>query len=555
MSIKNIILKIKKIVEINHLEYWLVFLFLFLALTWIMNTPSLLCPDGFFHTKMAMMIKDQGIIQNFPWTQYTTYNNFFVNQHFGYHIILIPFLLIPSPTNLDSFGLEIEPLIKTKLAAILLASLVFLTVYWLLKKWKVRKPFLYILILFLSNGFLMRISLTRAPAVSIIVLFLAIYFISRGKWRPLAIISFIYVWLYGAFPLLILAVIFYILGKLFYSILQNREKINARFLIKNIFSRPNIIILASVLSGIILGLTLNPYFPKTYYFHWFELTHIAIINYYAKIGVGAEWYPSDPTFFLVTNFPIILLWMVAVAYFASNAKKQSKKTWFLALLSFFFLLYTLKARRNIEYFAPLALIFSALVLDNLFRVANWPEIKNKIKNLFHGKSSAALFGTSLILIGIIGFGIKSFFDQSFLQIKNEYQKSLNESIPYTHLQKTTWWIKNNIPAKEIIYQQRWDTFPFLFYFDTEHYYINGLDQTFMYAFSKDLFEKWQKISQNKIGAQEISQIVKNDFRSFWFLLEKREFGSSYKPLKLKLDHSPFFFKTYEDEEAAVYNLR
>ena len=77
----------------------------------------------------------------------------------------------------------------------------------------------------------------------------------------------------------------------------------------------------------------------------------------------------------------------------------------------------------------------------------------------------------------------------------------------------------------------------------------------MYAFSKDLFEKWQKIIRSEIGAQEISQIVKNDFHSSWFLLEKREFGGSYKPLKLKLDHSPFFIKTYEDEEAAVYNLR
>jgi len=555
MSVRNIILKIKNFIEINHLEYWLVFLVIFLIFVWIMNYPSLLCPDGFFHTKMAMMIKNQGIIQNFPWTQYTTYNNFFVNQHFGYHLILIPFLLIPSPANLDSFGLEIEPLIKTKLAAIVLASLVFLTIYWLLKKWKVKKPFWYILILFLSNGFLMRVSLTRAPAASIIVLFLAIYFISREKWWPITIIGFIYVWLYGAFPLLILAAIFYIIGKLFYSILQTREKINSRFVLKNIFSRPNIIILISVLSGIILGLTINPYFPKTYYFHWFELTRIAIINYYAKIGVGAEWYPPDPASFLITNFPLILIWIVAVAYFASNAKKQSKESWFLGLFSFFFMVYTLKARRNIEYFGPSALVFSAIVLDNLFRGANWQEIKNKIRNIFQGVSAAPIFGLSLILLGVIIFGVKNFFDQSFLEIKNEYKKSLQETSPYTHLQKTTWWIKNNIPAKEIIYQQRWDAFPFLFYFDTDHYYINGLDQTFMYAFSKDLFEKWQKISQDKIDAQEISQIVKNDFHSSWFLLEKRGFDNSYKPLKLKLDHSPFFIKTYEDEEAAVYNLR
>ncbi len=125
----SVLKKIYHFIKINKLGSFIFFAFIFIILLWIALPPNLTCPDGFYHTKMAILMKEQGVVKNFPWMYFTTYRENFVDQHFGYHLFLIPFLFLPSPKNLDAFSLETEPLLKTKLAAVILSSFVFLLIY------------------------------------------------------------------------------------------------------------------------------------------------------------------------------------------------------------------------------------------------------------------------------------------------------------------------------------------------------------------------------------------------------------------------------------------
>ena len=66
----------------SWLSYLVIFSIGFIVFLWILVPPSLLCPDGFYHTKIALMMKENGIIQDFPWTQFTTYKDLFEREPF-----------------------------------------------------------------------------------------------------------------------------------------------------------------------------------------------------------------------------------------------------------------------------------------------------------------------------------------------------------------------------------------------------------------------------------------------------------------------------------------
>jgi len=559
------------------LGYFLIFGLAFLIFLYILLPPGILCPDSFYHTKFALLMKDRGIIQNFPWTQFTTYRDLFVDHHLGYHLLLIPFLNLPTPKPLDYFSAEIDPLIKTKLATAFFAGLVFLFIYWFLRRFKIKGAFLYALLTFLVAPFLTRLSFTRAPVVSVIVFVLGLYFIIRRKYLGLFLLSFIYVWLYGAWPIILLAVLIYCLASAIKNFIDQRpeslkfkkEEIkskndnpklkNFKFLIaifhflRRFFSKANLKLLFTCLSGLILGLIINPYFPKTFPFNWFQIIKIAAINYHQKIGVGAEWYPFPAEDLILNTLPILIPWLISLAWFIFTIKKQKTGSWFLFLLSIFFFIYTAKARRQIEYFTPTAIFFIAFTLENFFHQLNWIEIKDRFRNLFSEpllksvKIPGQVFSlfVSICLFFILLFFFGFYFNQSIIDLHQAYQKGQ----PLDSFQQASTWLKKNVPAGEIIYQSNWSIFPMLFYFNDQNYYLNGLDQTFFYAKSPELYQKWEDLYFGRVEPSQVAKIIKNDFSANYILadLEDEKFVNLLKRARgIK--------EVYSDKEAKIYQI-
>ena len=576
------------------LPYLAIFSISFIVFLWALVPPGILCPDSFYHTKMALIMKEKGIIQDFPWTQFTTYKDLFVDHHFGYHYLLIPFLSLPAPKNLDPLSAEIDPLIKGKLATAFFAALAFLVIYWFLKKIKVRRPSIWTMLGFFISPFLIRLSLTRAPVVSVSILILGIYFILRKKYWLLLILSFFYVWLYGAWPLILLAVIVYCLASAIRYLINHQielgQKIkNKRFppkadppqaekikntnkkqkniftflrlcfwsfifcflyLIRGFFKKDNLKLLSACVLGLSLGLVINPYFPKTIPFYWFQTVKIAIFNYgilgyQARLGAGAEWYAAEVGPFYTDIFPILIPFCISLAWFILFIKRQRTSSWFLFLLSIFFFLYTIKARRNIEYFIPLAIFFSATIFTQINQKINWPKVKAQIKNLFQCSENIFYFFTTVLVGGLAVFGLVFYLNHGLVGLRHSYENGR----PLNHLQSASNWSEENSEKGEIVFQSNWDIFPELFYFNTKNYYINGLDQTFMYEKDKDLYQAWLDLVSHKVSPHETAKILEEKFNASYVLLDKKD--KKFEKLLKKSNLE----KTYEDNEAVIYKVK
>ena len=526
--------------------YFILFAIAFIVFLYASSPPTLLCPDGFYHTKMALLIKESGIVKNFPWTQFTTYKNLFVDHHFGYHLLLLPFLSIPSPANLDILSKQTDPLLKTKLASVLFASLAILTIYWFLRKLKIKFPLLWALSSFLTINFLLRLSLSRAPALSTNILLLALYSIIKKKYLSIFITSFLYVWIYGAWPLMLLTVVLYCISDTVKKLI-NKQSIKVYLFFKSFFNKTNIKLLCACAFGLLAGLIINPYFPKTFSFYWFQTIQIAVLSH-QNIGVGAEWYAPRVACFYTDILPSLIPYSISIAWFLFFIKKQKTREWFFLFVSLFFFLYTLKARRIIEYLAPMVIIFNALIFTQIIESINWNNVKKQIKLLFSSTENIFYFTATVVLGSACIFFLAFYSIHGIYKLKQNYQNSR----PVSHLQGATQWIKKNVPAQRTIFHSNWDIFPELFYFDDSHYYINGLDQRFMYKYSQELYNDWRDLFSGKTNPNETAKIIKEKFNASYIITSKDENDKAATKL---FKRSTNLKKVYEDEQAIIYKIK
>lgn len=210
----------------------------FLALVQF-STPDMPDNDGYYHIKLAYLMRTQGLTPAFPWLPLSILNpREFYDHHFLFHTLLIPF----------TFG---DLRLGAKLAAVVFASLAFLSTWNLLKNQRIPLAWLWAVgLAAVSEAFIFRMSITRAQSLSLAVLMLGMDWLLRKKSARLAILAFLYVWLYDAFPLLLILAGIYGVSA---WVLQGKPDF-----------RP----LLFVGIGISAGLLINPYFPYNIVFTW-----------------------------------------------------------------------------------------------------------------------------------------------------------------------------------------------------------------------------------------------------------------------------------------------
>ncbi len=179
-----------------------VFLTFFAGLALIQfSTPDLPDNDGFYHIKLAEIMRTEGLRPAFPWLPLTILNaREYYDHHFLFHVALIPF----------TFG---DLRLGAKWAAVTFASLAFFTIWWLLRGQRVPFAFLWSLgLLAVSEAFLYRMSIPRAQSLSLAFLVLGLHWCLTRKYQRLAPLAFLYVWMYDAFPLIIAMAALYALA-------------------------------------------------------------------------------------------------------------------------------------------------------------------------------------------------------------------------------------------------------------------------------------------------------------------------------------------------------
>ena len=530
--------------EIWYKENWswfsflVLFLIAFTIFAYLQYSSSFADPDSFYHAKMSLFIRDRGVIEDFPWLQYTVISENFTNQHFFYHVFLIPFVTF------------FNPLIGIKLATIFLGTFLTLLFYWILKHFRIRWAFIYALLLLTINPFVFRISLAKAPSVSLVFLLLGIYFIFNHKIKSLFFLSFIYVWFYGGFVLILITTIIFLfvnyiyhhflkrpsrhhlLEKMYSLIGRHRRFLERKKLYLKIF-------LASTL-GVILGLIINPYFPQNFNFYYHQLIKIGIINYSKVIGVGGEWYHYGFLDLISNTIALSIVLVIALVLFIIFFKKQSKLSLTSFLIFILFFIFTLKSRRYVEYYVPFGLFFGAVAINDSLRGINLKKYFLDFKKIYFKKMAPKIIITLVVVYIIVIFPTVVIRD--FRTAKND----LSSGIAFDKFYYVSKWLENNSEEGSIVIHSDWDDFPTLFYHNDHNYYIVGLDPTFMYEYDEDLYWKWVNLTTGKT-VENLYFVVKNEFKASYILIERDHTG-----MYNNVSRTDGFSLIYEDEQVYLY---
>ncbi len=543
----NYFFKIKNFIERNHFFYLALFVISFALFFYVQDVRTFADPDSFYHAKMAVLIKEQGLIKNFPWLQFTTLKDNYVDGHLLYHFLLIPFIIF------------LDPLVGVKLAAIVFASSLIVIIYWFLKKFRVKAAGFYCLLLLVINPFIFRISLAKVPVLANFFLVLTLYFLFSYRAWPLFILSFFYVWLYAGWPLtLVLTLTFIAVSSLFHLWRElNRKEINLlesglasnrgvvppraipKLFFKKFFSGRHLRLLLANFNGLLAGLIINPYFPKNLYFYWQQTIEIGLINYQKIISVGGEWYPYQLSDLVIGASLLFMLLLVALVVFVISYERQTIFSWTLFLLAAFFFLFTLKARRNVEYFVPFAVLFSAWAINNFLVGLDLKAELSRVLNWFRGHKFRAAVLT-LYFVGAI----------SFIAARDvrAARRDFEGGFAFDKLKAPSQWLENNVPAGSIIFHNAWDEFPLLFYYNSKDYYLVGLDVTFMYNYSPNLYWEWYRIVTGE-DRENLYSKVKNDFRASYVLWTKERTS-----VEESFGQDSRFKLLNEDQEAKIYQV-
>ena len=472
-------------------------------------------PDSFYHIKMAEFLGEGRLILDFPWQQYSILNENFTDQHFLYHIILAVFIKISGAY------------IGTKLCtAFLFAGFIFIFGL-VLKNLHAKWPWLWSLVLALSVPFAFRLNLIKANSVSLIFLFLAIFLLYKYKPIWLFFISFLYVLAYGGFPIMVGMVFIYGV----FNIIFNKKW------------KESLILFGSSLGGILVGIIINPYFPKNIDYYWQQFVQIGIINYQDKIGVGGEWYPYSLAN-LVSGASLVFLFLgIALFLFVYDFKRQKNLSWFAIIMMISFLGLTLKSKRYVEYAIPFIVFYSAIIISLsmpkkwLMQTFNFADYAVN-KKWFYGI-------TSITLILFFAFMVPAIIGSDIRKNKND----LSGGYSFYKYSQAAEWLQNNSEPGSIVLHSDWDDWPSLFFWNDHNYYIIGLDPTFMYNFNEDLYWKWVHITKGE-EKENVYKQSKNDFNAAYMLVEQ-----DHNSMDRNVRKDDRFEEVYEDDEAKIYELR
>jgi hypothetical protein len=77
------------------------------------------------------------------------------------------------------------------------------------------------------------------------------------------------------------------------------------------------------------------------------------------------------------------------------------------------------------------------------------------------------------------------------------RKEIKQSERHDYYKRGGEWLYQHVPAGHIIFNTDWDDFPRLFYYDSNHYYVSGLDPSYLYDKNPELSELYERITLGK----------------------------------------------------------
>lgn len=462
---------------------------LFAVVQWA--TPGIVGNDGYYHIKMAFLMRQEGLTPAFEALPHTILNaDDYYDHHLLFHLLLVPFAGV-DPAIDGGEGLTTG----AKIATVLLPALAVVALWWFLRGQHVPFTAAWAVGLFaVSEAFLYRMSMARAQSGAVILLIIALHWLLTGRHKWLAPLGFVFVWFYNAFPLLIVVAGVYLVG----NFMIGRRVAWAA--------------VAYPALGIALGLIINPYFPQNVVF---ILGHLLPKVGESAVAVGNEWSPYE-TWTLVENsgmaLAAVLVGTLALGWREDRIDRASLVA--LGLVGVFGIM-VFKSRRFVEYFPPFALIFLALASAPL--VSQWRA--RLVESRPRSHAMATLGVALIVLVGAISWTIL------------DARALVAASKPADLYAGAMLFLRDEANDGVTIFQTDWDDFTRQFFYFDDARYINGLDPTFMQLYNESMFDEWVAITRGRIDSP--GEVIRERFKADYVVSD--------------LKHEAFLEEAYADE--------
>lgn len=414
--------------------------------------PALVGNDAYYHITWSRILRASlPRLPAFIWLPLTVLRaRSFMDQHFLFHVLLMPF----------TFG---DLRLGAKLAAPLFSALAMTTIFGLLVAYRVRYRWLWLLPLAAgSELFLYRMSMTRAPSLSLVLLGLGCYLILERKFVSLVCLTFVFVWLYNLFPLMVVFALAYAVTV---WLSEGRVDLGAFY---------------ATCAGAALGLVINPYFPKDFLLI-FNHAHMLLAEK-TVIDVGGEWYPLDTWELVTGNAALLGLCFAALLAFDWRTRLRDRRPLFFLLLAGGLLLMSLRWQRFFEYWPPFAVLFAAFT----FHAEQDGERDSggfEFPRLVPARVGVAALLAALAVAAVVNV--------------RGARAEIRDTRDPLAMRGAADWLAAHTPSGSLVFNTDWVAFPELFYYDQRNVYVTGLDPRYLLDSQPELWKVYDGITSGQ----------------------------------------------------------
>ncbi len=488
--------------------------------------------DGYYHIKWSQMLWQSLRGHSFPplfiWLPLTTLDpKNYVDHHLLFHFFQIPFTW--------SGNLRLG----AKISATIFASVAVFSCYWFLIRYRIRYALVWLLgLLACSAPFLYRLNMAKAPPFAIIYLIIAIHLLFGKKFWPLVLLSFVFVLTYDMFVLLILAVFLWTI-----VIAWTERRLEWRPLV-------------FILLGTAAGLIINPYFPRNLYL-LYEHLKIKLTPSDFSTAVGKEWYPYDSWEFLGNSLVACVAMVVGYISFDPADRKRSSHSLFFLLFSTALMVMTMRWKRIAEYWPPFAVIFAAFALQPWLEGAHSAltrlssDMLDELQPFLDRTGAAAATKEVELreLLRTIGVSVVAVVLAVALFVNLRVtMKDIASSERDSFYKSGAQWLQKNVPANQLVFNTDWDDFPRLFYYDSRHRYVSGLDPTYLYDRDPALSKLYDRITLG--NEEDPGPLIRDRFGARYVFSD-----NSHSDFFDNAKASGWFDIVYEDRECTIMYIR
>jgi len=233
-------------------------LFSALFLYIVFGSAGVFTDDGFYHYRVATLIRTHGLWFDIDSLPYTILGEHGVDHHWLWHLLIVPFT-----------GFFANEFIGLKVTIALLGAIVPLAIFIFTKNFSVPAPWLVTaLAMFAIADLPGRYLMLCAQNIAIVLLLSHIIFFVRRNYLACGIMAWLFMLSYhGAVILLPVALIACLLSFFYYQMFDFK-------------------ILLATVAGLLLGLIINPWFPETFHYIYFHFAHKMLTH--TSMAVGQE---------------------------------------------------------------------------------------------------------------------------------------------------------------------------------------------------------------------------------------------------------------------------